>query len=1442
MPMRESYEPHSLTFIACSSIPWYFVGHRQQSRCVILDQWRAKVRTLIGPLIASTQANADIERSIVMRKTLTAASIALFLALCGCGGGSFAAPVISRDHPQPLANVPTQRPVTVTRESGGPDFCTGGILDQGAPLGQPGPDLVIYNTTCTVDGSAPNHQYNFHNVYILGTGGLSGTLAFNNVTQDFYAENILVQNGGVLQASGIGAGNDGQVLRIHLYGGVSDPGVVCQKVENGVASNDTTCGIPSSVFLNQMSMDYPTSCTSSALPGNVNDCFYQYDVFDSGDVQGAYFGHKVLALSYGGTINLSGYKGAQGGDDNDPSVNSSSWMRLNATLKGGGTETALQVSGMPADWTPNEPNEDINIVVTSTDYLPGHAEQMKVASVDGSTINLKSAVENPHWGQTYPLSTVPCNAPEGSTDCQIGPALLTPNENPADRSVDVRAAVGLLSRSVRIISDGASPGLPLPTTGPAAYFGGHTVVRQGFQSYQVQGVEFYQLGQGGSKGHYPVHFHMARQTPADTYVKDSSAWDSMTRWYTIHATQGVTLARNVGYKSIGHGYYLEDGTETDNHLNTNLGVFARAAVTNPQNDRNVPGILAAPPVNVVDPSQPIDSDWQSPTLFWIMNSWNDFQYNYASSATTCGVCYWELPGAISGPSRKEYFTGYAAEQLATTGWTGTTPLKSFVGNSCSSAMFAYLNIGPNAAGCPGVTNTGATQALQAVPNLTAPAQQNPPISDPNYPYTQGLRDPTQCPGGVCPTIPCGNRALPSEPYQLENCVVTTLDRFTSSFTWAPKNFSAIWLRRWWFLVENSAITDVQQGGITFVTGGGYTRSELAQGYWSLMRTSALVGNTQATNGQPANAWAWSAGPFNPTTHLTCDYQRGDYCLSAANGITYLIDSNQANQRLINIYDGPSHEERNAFLDIPTTQIGAAANCSTSGNGFERTCPSFGYLYGVESGVPQDTNGNCYLPNAAIAWKQSNGFYYPPAFHSDQLFFQNVDIRHFVIEPLFDSSGTFTTDPTLIKNRYCTWTTALFNNFTDIDRQTVLNDDDGSLTGLLADLGGGTTRETISVNRPYAQQAGFYNDPKVTAQCASDLHPAGTPATCPPGTADTSPNEYVTTGMIAKCGINGVIGGGCRQGGFPQGVDCADSRYFRPPNSYCAWGNSCSSGSGGAACYGVPVYREYLTSQEYTQYQRSPSTFKNPTIRMMGQGNGQRSTLTVNHGLYYIDDQVPLNAQWKPGDGVTNTMFNIFFPNETYYVYFVYAKASLDQNYQMFVGYGLDKQTVIDSVKPYRALFPSDAFEFQSTSGASFLDVNYDDKPKTMGGTGLVTIHVHLNAYADEFEGDKPQFCQPVTYCQANGNDQCKCAPGSSCTDDSVCSWAIKDMDCPIAGCFAFGITLPQTFQTGTAPDPRPVPTKFPSQNWNTPFDLVDQTITGEQCHYTEQPPTLCPVH
>src|SRR5271165_2582499 len=981
------------------------------------------------------------------------------------------------------------------------DFCTGGTLDGG---NQTSPqDLVITNMTCTVDGSKTS--YYFGKVYIFG----GGTLTFNNVTMDFYAKSILVQNGGVLQSNGtIGAG--GQTLTIHLYGSSTDQGITCKKMDNGNVVDDQYCGVPTTVWGSNTYTHYPnTPCTKTPdLPGKVNDCFYPYGTFDQGDVAGAYFGRKVLALSYGGAINLSGFRGAQGGMDNMPAVTGSSWMRLNATLNGG--EDALTVSGMPADWQPSDPQHPIYIVVTSTDYLPGHAEQLQVGSVSGSTVTLTGGtVQNPHWGKVYSLNNanVPCNAPSGTTDCLIGPELLFPGQD--NRYVDTRAAVGLLSRSIRIISDGATAGSTF-----TGYYGGHTVVRQGFMSYQIQGVEFYQLGQGGAIMHYPVHFHLARLTPAGTYVKDSSVWDSMTRWIVIHATQGVTLARNVGYKSIGHGYYLEDGTETDNVLNTNLGVFARAAVDNEQNPRKVPGILAEPghPGDV----NPYHSDWEFPTLFWIMNGWNDFQYNFASSAGTCGVCYWLLPGGISGPSQYEWFDGYAGQQVvnpyalnnegkpAPISQAGYSPLKTFVGNSCTTAMTSFLNIGQTDP-CLGVSNTGARGELPAVSGV-APNKAPVQGDDPYYPYVTALRTPTGCTGTSCrcdSLTPGCNAPCSGQNGSEGNCVVTTLDRYTTSFNWASKNFAAIWLRPWWFLLQNSAITDVQQGGLTFVTSGGYTRSEVAQGYWSLLRKSVLVGNTQSPTGEPANPYASSAGPFNPKGLQCQEIGPLTYCLSSKEGISYPYEFYSVNQKLFSIYDGPAYQERNAYLDIPVTKVGTPADCTS--DGVQQLCKKSKYLYGTEFGVKLDPiRKECYLPNAGIAWKQSNGFFYPPAFHSDNLFFNNVAIRHFVIEPLF-LPGTFTTDPVAVTKIYCTWKTDMFRNFTDVDRQTVLNDDDGSLTGLVSELfesDGTTPVESISVN-----EDSFFNAPTVTVECSSDFHAAGKPATGCPGTANTSPYEY-----------------------------------------------------------------------------------------------------------------------------------------------------------------------------------------------------------------------------------------------------------------------------------------------------------------------------------------------
>jgi hypothetical protein len=89
------------------------------------------------------------------------------------------------------------------------------------------------------------------------------------------------------------------------------------------------------------------------------------------------------------------------------------------------------------------------------------------------------------------------------------------------------------------------------------------------------------------------------------------------------------------------------------------------------------------------------------------------------------------------------------------------------------------------------------------------------------------------------------------------------------------------------------------------------------------------------------------------------------------------------------------------------------------------------------------------------------------------------------------SGLYQTDPQAVANRYCTWNNALFTGYTDIDRQTELNDDYGCLTGLVG---------TVSVNNEP-----FFNAPVETPECASDVA-----ENVPPGTARTSPYDYVTT--------------------------------------------------------------------------------------------------------------------------------------------------------------------------------------------------------------------------------------------------------------------------------------------------------------------------------------------
>ena len=84
----------------------------------------------------------------------------------------------------------------------------------------------------------------------------------------------------------------------------------------------------------------------------------------------------------------------------------------------------------------------------------------------------------------------------------------------------------------------------------------------------------------------------------------------------------------------------------------------------------------------------------------------------------------------------------------------------------------------------------------------------------------------------------------------------------------------------------------------------------------------------------------------------------------------------------------------------------------------------------------------------------------------------------------------------------------------------------------------------------------------------------------------------------------------------------------------------------------------------------------PFVRMGGQSTYQRSTLTANHGTYFLDTSVSYDTQWQnkeqgrrqlhqhhslrqrqltPSDPCSQRSVNVFQGGQTYYMFFLFAK-------------------------------------------------------------------------------------------------------------------------------------------------------------------------------------------
>ncbi len=103
---------------------------------------------------------------------------------------------------------------------------------------------------------------------------------------------------------------------------------------------------------------------------------------------------------------------------------------------------------------------------------------------------------------------------------------------------------------------------------------GHTMYHRN-SAGAISYAEFRHLGKEGVLGRYSIHYHLAGDTMRGSYVLGASIWDSKNRWVTIHGTNYLVVRDCVGYQSIGHGYFFEDGTEVYNVLDRNLAVQAQ---------------------------------------------------------------------------------------------------------------------------------------------------------------------------------------------------------------------------------------------------------------------------------------------------------------------------------------------------------------------------------------------------------------------------------------------------------------------------------------------------------------------------------------------------------------------------------------------------------------------------------------------------------------------------------------------------------------------------------------------------------------------------------------------------------------------------------------------------------------------------------------------------
>lgn len=299
------------------------------------------------------------------------------------------------------------------------------------------------------------------------------------------------------------------------------------------------------------------------------------------------------------------------------------WTRLGMQADSGDVSITLSE---PVDWEVGD-----SIVIATTDYDPHQSEVRTITAISNNkkTLTLNSTLSYMHYGKI---------------DTFTSPY--------REHYLDQRAEVGVLTRNLRIEGDLASA---------TSYYGGHVMIMSSSKAY-FSGVEFLRCGQEGLLGRYPFHWHHDLDVTGQ-YIEHSSIHRSYNRVVTVHNSQNARVEGNVGYDHLGHGYFLEAGSETGCLFKDNLGILTR-----------LPDSLKA-----VEPHDFVREHGLVllPATYWITNPGNDYIGNVAAGSEGSGFWQVNLPAPLEGTTPQPPLE---------------TPMGIFKDNSAHSTSFSNYSI------------------------------------------------------------------------------------------------------------------------------------------------------------------------------------------------------------------------------------------------------------------------------------------------------------------------------------------------------------------------------------------------------------------------------------------------------------------------------------------------------------------------------------------------------------------------------------------------------------------------------------------------------------------------------------------------------------------------------------------------------------------------------